>query len=356
MRKRVCDAYKMATHHLGNCATTCLRGDAAKPPQIKSPSWVSISLSQSSPANSVRSEVEELLPRATTSNTSSWRSLSRTPSSRSRKAPKLILKAERQTLKADSINDMSVGTRAPVTKPQTVWSTDDPYLPRAKPPSPLKPTKHQRNRSEYNEPPPDSTTSSRPSTSHNKYSRQSPESHSTASHSLPSSSSLGMPILDISSEHRDGPIVQHALTRSSTRLSMASEASDDTGITFAPIKSGSRFMWKPPTNWAGPSTAAPVDKDKGSKPVGRRPFTRKKSTESCSQGKAPAGLNRTRSLNKLKSVRSVCVGEPEKHISGVRSGSLSSGGTVEIQCYENHGWQEKPVADVIPMLRGLKIK
>lgn len=172
-----------------------------------------------------------------------------------------------------------------------------------------------------------------------------------------------MPILDMSSENPDGLVVQHGLTRSSTPLTIASEASDDASLSFAPIESRSSWKWKPPTSWAGPSNAVSADEDDGSKPVGGWRFTtcRKKSDESTGSSQdsslqTPTSLYRARSHNELRPVRFADVGEPEGHVFGTGSGALSPGLAVKIQCYENHEWQEKPVADVIPMLRELKIK
>lgn len=304
----------------------------------KSPSWVAPSHAQSFPAN--HSEVGHSPPQTTTS----LRSLSTSP------MPQSSLKGEHRTHKVDPIDNTSAHARAAVgAKPQTVWSTDDSFLPRAKPPPPLKRITHQRNHSENNTFPPCSTATS-----------ESSESHSKASRSL--RSSLDLPTPDISCEQNNGRVVQTALTRSSSRASTTSEASSVADITFAPSKFGYRCEWQPPTSWAGPepSRLVSVDEDDGSKPVEGQPFTLKKSAEKGSQDNGsgvhvPTGLSRVRSLRKLWPTHLADVRELEEAAIGTRRGPSASVVTVMVQNNEDNSWHEKSIVEVIPLLRELKV-
>lgn len=232
---------------------------------------------------------------------------------------------------------------------KTVWSTDDSFLPRAKPPPPLKCIKHQRNHSDSTTPPPSLTTFSQRSTSR-PTSRQSSKLLSTTSRSP--RPSLDMPIFGISNGQSKKPALKRPHTASGTP--------SRTDISIASSKSGSSWKWKPPTNWAGPSRTASSHDGDGSEPVGRLLLTHKKSAECISQGsstQAPTGLSRGWSLKKLWPVHVADIGEPEEEVFNTREWtSRSPGVRVKIECYENDGWHEKCVAEVIPMLRELKVK
>jgi len=237
------------------------------------------------------------------------------------------------------------------TGPETIWTDNDSFLPRAKPPPPLKRTKHVRNRSESDVSLPDTTIPSRPSTSDCGSSGQSSGPHSTPSRSP--RWSLDVPTLVVSCEdsYQSAADVQRTLTRTSTRTTIASQGSDDSDIAFTPSSGG----WEPPVNWAGPSKAVSGDR--------RKPlewFTGKKLTEDSSKGgslQVPTRLNRIRSFRKTQPAHLADTEGPEDEEAPViRGRPLSPGVTVKIQCFEGGGWHEKPMADIIPKLRNLKFK
>ena len=295
------------------------------------PQAVSISTSCTSPAQSVHSTSEEPLHRAT----------------------KLLPKSLRRAL-SKSFSTLPNLMSKSISKDNTIWSDQDSFLPRAKPPPPLKRIKHARNRSENGESSPDPTMSRRPSTSHCGSSGQSLASYSTASRS--SRRSLDVPSIEIFNEDSDQPAddVQHTLTRVGTRTTIASGASGDSDVIFA--SSGPR--WQPPANWAGVSKVASADEGHRDRRKLGGWFTRKKGVESSSEGSStpvPTRLNRVRiqTVRKIMPVRLADIGEPEEQETSVLRGRPLS---VKIQCYEGDRWHEKRMADIIPKLRELRFK
>ncbi|KAF8551411.1 hypothetical protein OG21DRAFT_1512777, partial [Imleria badia] len=314
-----------------------------------SPDWVS-------PVKSVHSTSEEPLPQATIPIPKAFlRTLSRYSSSQSQRL-KSSSDSDRQTEK----DDMSTCRRerretpslANYTGPKTIRSEHVSFLPRAKPPPPLKRPKHARNRSETDISPRDPTAASgRRSTSHWRSSGTPSGSPSTAPRSP--RRGFSVPTLGASSKdsNQSAADIQRTLRRTSTRTSIASEASDDTENTIVP----SNHMWEPPTSWAGPSK---VDVDDRPKPFGW--FIRKKCADSQMGGsmRVPTHLNRTRSLRKLRPVDLADAKMLEaKGDSVTRGGSFRSNVALKIQCFEGDGdgWHEKPMADIIPKLRELKL-
>ncbi|KAH0834766.1 hypothetical protein J3R83DRAFT_10364 [Lanmaoa asiatica] len=331
----------------------------------KYPSWTTSSLSQSSSAKLVcsTSESEELFHQAPTLYAPPTQRLLLTPSfPQPPRMPESRSKGTRQDQKVNPINDMPISGGASVmsstgpaqhAKLPTIWTTGDSYLPRAKPPSPLKYINDKQNSSENITLPPIPTISSQPSTLHHRPSRQPSELHSTASRLL--QPSLDTRTSDRSNVHRDRPVVQHPLARSTTRITTASDVSD-TDTSFVP-SSGS---WRPPTSWAGLSRVASTGEDGGSKPVARCPFTgkRKKSGKSSTQdgsAQVPTHVNRARLQKKMWPAHLANVGEPEEEASDIWGVPLPSS-MIKVQCYvEGNGWEERPIADVIPKLRELKV-
>ncbi|KAF8434598.1 hypothetical protein L210DRAFT_3553405 [Boletus edulis BED1] len=207
--------------------------------------------------------------------------------------------------------------------------------------------RHVRHRTETNVLP-DRTVPMRPSTS--PCTSCGPSSRPDLAACFPQRRSLDMPTLGISGEDGDqhGVNVRRPLTRSSTRTTTASKASDDTDITFAPTN----YNWQPPTCWAGPS---PEEHDRV-KLAGW--FARKKSAKSSGNMRVHSRFNPARSLRKLKPVLLADTEEPKEESDSITQAEpRSSGVVVKIQCYEGDGhWHEKPIADIIPKLRELKFK
>lgn len=237
------------------------------------------------------------------------------------------------------------------TGPETIWTDTDSFLPRAKPPPPLKRIKHVRNRSESDASPPDTTIPSRPSTSGCGSSGQLSGSHSTLSRSPRWSLDVSTLVVSCEDSNQSAPGVQRTLTRTSTRTTIASQRSDDSDVAFTP----SSGNWKPPTNWAGPSKIV-----SGVRPKPFEWFTGKKRAGDGSKGgslQVPTRLNRFRSFRKTQPAQLVDIeGSEDEEAPVMRGRPLSPGVMVKIQCYEGGGWHEKPMADIIPKLRNLKFK
>ncbi|KAN0085774.1 hypothetical protein V8E55_006908 [Tylopilus felleus] len=239
------------------------------------------------------------------------------------------------------------------TGQKTIWREHDSYLPRSNS-SPLLKRKHARNRTEDNVSPPIPTLPSpRPSTSHSS------KVSSSGSHSAPLQSPrrcLDVATVTISSVafHEPVPDIPDTLRRTTSRTTVATEVSNESQTTFVP----SNCSWKPPTNWAGPSTLAPTDEvESKSKLLGW--FSRKKSSDNSKGGsmRVPTRLIRARSLRELKTMPlRDTVGPVEGRTPAARGAPVPSGVAVKIQCSQRDKWHEKPMADIIPKLRNLRTK
>ena len=351
----------MCTTHKRRSLTVQEVAQSPSSVKLSTPQDICISRSWTSPVQSVHSPSEEPLYQATIRLP---KSLRRAISRSSSLLPSLMNSKGNRKAERDDVSDRKEEGMASVVSGtglanhigpnlRTIWSEHDSYLPRAKPPPPLKRIKHVRNRSESNVSPPDPAISSRPATSHCSSSGQSSGSNSTASCS--SRRSLDEPSIEISNEGSNQPAadVQCTLTRIDTRMTTASGASESSDIIFAP----SSPNWQPPTSWTGPK-AVSADEDPRPKLGGWG--ARRKMVQSSSKGvgmQVTTRLNRARSVRKMVPVHMADTGEPEgEEASVIRGGPLQSDVMVKIHCYEDDEWHETPVADIIPKLRELKFK
>jgi hypothetical protein len=332
-----------------------VQSPSESPVKESTPQDIRISRSRTSPVQSVHSTSEEPLHLATILSPKLRRALSRSssllPSLMSSKGNRKAEKDDVSAREKEEMASVASGTGlANYMGPnlRTIWSEQDSYLPRAKPPPPLKRIKRARNRSENNVSPPDPTIPSRPATSHSSSSGQSSQSYSTTSCS--SRRSLDVPSIEVSNEDSNQPAadVRCTLTR------IASGASEDSGIIFVP----SSPNWQPPTSWTGPSKAVLADEDHRQKPGGW--FAKKKMVQTSSKGgsmQALTRLNRARSVREMVPAHMADTGEPEEQeASVIQRGPLSSDVMVKIHCYEDDEWHETPMVDIIPKLRELKFK
>jgi len=249
---------------------------------------------------------------------------------------------------------------SPGRRPKTIWSTDDSFLPRAKPPPPLKRISHQRTRSTVNTRPPGQSSLPDRSSVCSKRSSSNPSSEQLR----PWSPSLEMPILDISSEHSNdnNPVAddeqQRALTRSANRMTVVSEMSEVSEICFSPAEFPSSWKWMPPSDWAGPSTGDSVVEEAREKPksTDKQGSASEKSPQSSAKEisfQVLARLNHCPSRKNLRPDSSVVIEEEDS--SDSCDGHPASK-VLKVKSYERNGWQEKRMADVIPILRNLKSK
>ena len=205
------------------------------------------------------------------------------------------------------------------TGSKTLWDEGDTFLPRAKPPPPLPMLeKHRHTRSQHR--------------------IQSPLAQPLTSMDL---SLYDLPVLDISRRYQadDPPRAQTPLTRSNSGVS-------DEFISK---------QWKPPPSWAGPH-ACVRDDVKAPRPARSLPRLGSRSrAQSNPQGQRGAAPTKSKAPER-EAIRLVDIVGSGEH-ADVRDegiiGSRPSTG-VKIQCYE--GWHEKPVEDVIHMLRELRFK
>lgn len=314
------------------------------------PDWVQVS-----PATSIHSTP---LPQATIPIPEAFlRSLSRYSSSRPGHTLKSSSGSEPQTQKGEMSTPRTERrvTTALVnyTGPKTIRTDHDSFLPHSKPSPPLKRFRHARNRSETDISPRDPTEfSQRPSTSHHN----SPEPSSGLPLMTSRSPRRGFSVPTLGGLNKDSTRsaadIHHTLRRMSTRSTIASEASDDTESTIVPPNR----RWMAPTSWAGPSRAASAGEDNGPKSLAW--FGRKKSPDNSMGGsmRVLARINRTWSLRKLKPGELTDAKALEAKEGLAPRGGLSSDAAVKIKCYEGDGWHEKPMVDIIPKLRELKMK
>ena len=230
------------------------------------------------------------------------------------------------------------------TQRGALWSEHDSYLPRAKPPAPLKRIKHARHSSQSGVSP-DPLIFDEPPTLCHRSSRQSLKSDSSASETylLPRRRLDGV-APEMSAYQPAGDSWQYTWTSATNKAS-------DHRETFT----SSDHTLQPPTRRDVSSKAASGDEDDRPKPLGW--FTRRK-TDGLDGGntRGTTSLHRVRSFRKLRHVHSAGTQESRKEEDVVsQEGALSPSGVV-VKCCEGDGWHEKSMVDIIPKLRELKLK
>jgi len=218
-----------------------------------------------------------------------------------------------------------------------LWDKGDTFLPCAKPPPPLPVLgNHKRTRSQHHIESP----LGRPSMSHGTFRPP----HSISSTSTSTDPSLyELPVLDISREYVDiAPKSQNSLTRSNTRITASSGTSDESLSK----------QWKPPPSWAGPHAWVDTNEAKTPKPM--RSLSRlrsRKRAQSNQRGGCDATPTRPRTPESV-AIPVVYIAGSEETCGRDRGRCPSS--EVKVQYYE--GRHEKPVEDVVHMLRELKLR
>ena len=309
-----------------------------------SPTWASFLISQSSPTRAIFPVPEEPYPPAAILNPEpSRRTLLR------RRLSKMLGSSSRaggdcRATRAGPIDDTPPNDRERVPSvtrnhdsAKILWGANDSFLPRAKPPPPLKKLNHRRTPSDAGPRSPSRATVPRPSTSHHCF--------STSSRGLSKSKSMTfrgpqpklqvVPVLDVS---RDGLVVNvhHTLSRSSTQSS---------GETDEPR---SAWPWHPPSSWAGPAAATSADEDKTPKQAGMfRLLSRKRAPNNPWSG----------DRDRQSSAETSKTPEPCVVVNLREKGEASESTppeAVEVQCYK--GWEERPLLNVMHKLRELRFK
>ncbi|KAG9311792.1 hypothetical protein JVU11DRAFT_8039 [Chiua virens] len=155
--------------------------------------------------------------------------------------------------------------------------------------------------------------------------------------------SLDLTLLDLTLEHTDKVIPDSPpLTRSPT-LASSSDTDGIAQVPFEPSEFKSAWGWKPPTSWTGPpATASTAVTTNDASPARVRSFKKRARKPIRSDEFA-----RTLEIREPEDDHEDEVAEePERPLSP---------GIMVFRCAED-GWQEKHVAEVIPMLRALKFK
>ena len=223
---------------------------------------------------------------------------------------------------------------------ETFCNSSDTLLPHTKLPAPL-PSQHHRNSSEQTLMTPSSLpTATGASKPHFVTCKQLSKARSMRFRS--SQQTLdGTPLPDISREQYKmlTQRVQQSLARSNDQITTASSG----------VSAESTPEWKPPPSWVGPSAVALANGTKEPKPAARSKLTQRKRTLSSPRlgvrervGSIPERSKTPEPLQLVDIVR------PKEDTPDLR------GRHVSIRYYE--GWREKPVGDVVHMLRELRLK
>ncbi|KAH7882480.1 hypothetical protein F5I97DRAFT_373696 [Phlebopus sp. FC_14] len=264
-------------------------------------------------------------------------------------------------------------SRRVLAETPSLFPLNDSFLPRAKPPPPLKiQTKHQRNRSlpasapigsphlprpncsKHSEPAsfftvPDATLpptlpqflgSTLPSSAHSMSATKSPalpHGLSTSAGRLPSKSE-NIRLASTSS-----------LTRSSSTVTANSVNTEESQISS---KFALQWTWTPPSSWSGPpptsSQEGEEDKAKRNKP---RVLSRKNSASRMKGGKntsaSSPSVRKTVGMDRLAE-----AGAPEEHSVTENVGREEV--VVKMQSFDGDEWTERAMEEVIPKLRTLK--
>ncbi|KIK92844.1 hypothetical protein PAXRUDRAFT_550759 [Paxillus rubicundulus Ve08.2h10] len=294
--------------------------------------------------------------------------------SRSR-LPKSSLPPESGSVSGASKRSKSCNRRAAPVEPPPLFPMDS-FLPRAKPPPPLKiPTKHQRNRSiaSVAASPPSPISAARPQTPYQSRNPLEPASFFPVPDMtlpIPPLPALPHPPWKKSSartprSQRSNPQLASSqgsmqasntpvLTRADTGLSATSAESATSESAVTPPQFAPAWTWAPPPSWAGPPPEG--DEVTGGVPRGTSKLVRKRSAKGrpngCQYSNPRLNLSST-SLWRSRSPDPAEVDTPAQP-SVRKAGQKPPEVVVKEKGIHGKEWHERAMAEVIPKLRALK--
>ncbi|KIJ15065.1 hypothetical protein PAXINDRAFT_99615 [Paxillus involutus ATCC 200175] len=357
-----------------------------KPERLLEQSAITRSISHKHPLQSAQAPSKvnsRLITESITAEPHSMSTSSRKPDravkrecSRSR-LPKSSLPPESGGASVVSRRSRSSSRRAAPVEPPSLFPMDS-FLPRAKPPPPLKvPTKHQRSRSIASVPasPPPTLRSLPPLPQRSHQSRKLSEPASffpvpDMALPIPPVPSLPHPARKSSSprtprSQKSNPQLASsqgsmqasdipALTRSNTGLTATSAESATSESPVTPSQFGPAWTWAPPPSWAGPRPEGAQVTGVNSKGASKliRKHSAKGKPNGCKYSNAHLNLSST-SLWRSRSPDPAEVGTPaEPSVREVRQKSPDV--VVKMKGIQGNEWHERAMAEVIPKLRALK--